>query len=145
MSYLDNHLDSITAPPSFGAVTPTATANLSSRLPFAPEWQAHIGASYDFHLPMNLTLTPRLDLSYTGSQFFDAGDSPEIAQLDPVTVLNGSLTLGAAKWHLTLSGDNLTDELYPVAGTSSQSTSSGYSEVIYARPRSFWASLTVDF
>jgi iron complex outermembrane receptor protein len=40
---------------------------------------------------------------------------------------------------------NLTDELYPVAGTSSLTTASGYSEIIYARPRSWSLSGTWSF
>jgi iron complex outermembrane receptor protein len=44
-----------------------------------------------------------------------------------------------------LSGANLTDELYPVAGASSLTTASGYAEIIYARPRNFWLTFTADF
>ena len=44
-----------------------------------------------------------------------------------------------------LSGVNLTDELYPIAGTSSVTTASGYAEIIYARPRSFSLSATRSF
>jgi len=147
VGYLDDGFDEINDPPPFGSVTPTSVATLDSTLPFTPEWQVSLGVGYDFHLPNTMTLTPRLDMSYTDEQFFDAGNSPEIAQSDAVTVLNGSLTLvgGADRWRLALRGDNLTDELYPVAGTSSLSTSSGYAEIIYARPRSFSLQFTADF
>ncbi len=96
LSYLDTGFDSITNPPPFGAVSPTSVATLNSRLPFAPEWQGHLGASYSFHLPGSLLLTPRADVSYTDSQFFDAGNSADIAQNDAVTILNGSLALEPA-------------------------------------------------
>ena len=72
---LDRNSTSITPPPPFGPVTPTATATLKSRLPFTPEWQAHLGLSYDFHVGSSWKLTPRADVSYTESQFFDAGNS----------------------------------------------------------------------
>ena len=49
------------------------------------------------------------------------------------------------KWRFVLSGNNLTDELYPVAGTSSLTTASGYAEIIYARPRTFALTATLDF
>ena len=39
------------------------------------------------------SLTPRVDVSYTDKQFFDAGNSPEIAQNEAVTLLNASLAL----------------------------------------------------
>ncbi len=138
LGYLDTKFDSITPPPPFGPVTPTATATLSSRLPFTPEWQGHLGMSYTFHPGSNWSLTPRVDVSYTDEQFFDAGNSPEIAQNEAVTLLNASLTLASDddKWRFVLGGNNLTDELYPVAGTSSLTTASGYAEIIYARPRS---------
>jgi len=147
VGYLDASFDKITPPPPFGPVTPTATATLSSRLPFTPEWQGHFGASYSFHPGSAWSLTPRVDVSYTDSQFFDAGNSPEIAQDDAITLINASLTLSSDddKWRFALSGTNLTDEDYPVAGTSSLTTASGYAEIIYARPRSVALSVTRSF
>ncbi len=147
VGYLDATFDKITPPPPFGPVTPTATATLSSRLPFTPEWQGHFGVSYAFHAGAKWSLTPRIDVSYTDSQFFDAGNSPEIAQNDAVTLLNASLALTSEndKWRVVLAGANLTDEDYPVAGTSSLTTASGYSEIIYSRPRSVSLSVTRNF
>ena len=147
VGYLDAKFDSITAPPPFGPVTPTATATLASRLPFTPEWQAHFGVSYRFRLGSAWSLTPRVDVSYTDEQFFDAGNSVEIAQDEAITLLNASLALQTedAKWRFVLSGNNLTDELYPVAGTSSLTTASGYAEIIYARPRNLTFSITRNF
>jgi iron complex outermembrane receptor protein len=147
LGYLDTKFDSITPPPPFGPVVPTATATLASRLPFTPEWQAHVGLSYSFHPSATWSLTPRVDVSYTDEQFFDAGNSVEIAQQDAVTLLNASLALESedSKWRFVLSGNNLTDELYPVAGTSSLTTASGYSEIIYARPRTLALSVTRSF
>jgi iron complex outermembrane receptor protein len=37
------------------------------------------------------------------------------------------------------------DKLYPVAGTSSLTTSSGYAEVIYARPRTISLTAAYNF
>jgi iron complex outermembrane receptor protein len=147
MSYLDDSFDSITAPGTIGGITPTATADLTSTLPFTPEWQWHAGMSYIFHPTQNHELIPRIDISYTDSQFFDAGNSADVGQVDAVTLVNGSLTLASVDggWRLALNGRNLTDELYPVAGTSSYTTSSGYAEVINARPRSFSLTFTADF
>ena len=147
LGYLDAKFDSITPPPPFGPVTPTATATLSSRLPFTPEWQGHLGMSYTFHPGSNWSLTPRVDLSYTDEQFFDAGNSPEIAQDEAVTLINASLALVSEddKWRIVLGGNNLTDELYPVAGTSSMTTASGYAEIIYARPPSVSLRVTRNF
>jgi iron complex outermembrane recepter protein len=147
VGYLDAKFDSITPPPPFGPVNPTATATLSSRLPFTPEFQGHLGLSYTFHPAANWELTPRADLSYTDSQYFDAGNSEEIAQTDAISLVSASLMLASQddKWQMVLAASNLTDELYPVAGTSSLTTASGYSEIIYARPRSLSLSVTRKF
>ncbi|WP_129793181.1 TonB-dependent receptor [Sphingosinicella sp. CPCC 101087] len=144
LGWLDNEFDSIIDPPPFGPIAPTAIATLDSRLPFTPEWQAHIGASYTFRFGNGWALTPRVDVSHTSDQFFDAGNSPEIAQ-DDVTVVNAGLTLAQENWRVTLNVFNLTDELYPTAGTSSLTTASGYAEIIYARPRNFTLIAAIDF
>ena len=121
-------------------------ATLDSKLPFVPDWTWHVGASYTFHPTPDFELIPRIDVSFTDAIFFDAGNSTNIAA-DEVTLVNGSLTLVSlgSDWRLALHGHNLTDELYPVAGTSSTTTSSGYAEVINARPRNFTLSFTLDF
>jgi iron complex outermembrane receptor protein len=46
---------------------------------------------------------------------------------------------------LTAGVNNLTDELYPVAGNSSLTTASGYAEIIYSRPRTYFLSASYDF
>jgi len=64
-----------------------------------------------------LLLTPRLDVSRTAEQFFDAANTAETAQSDDVTVVNASVTLASTqgRWRATAGVNNLTDELYPVA------------------------------
>lgn len=124
----------------------SATLGPENDLPFTPEIQASLGAAYTFNFA-HMTLTPRLDISYTAEQFFDAANSIEVAQNDAVTLANFSLKLAgnSQKWDVTMGVINLTDELYPVAGNSSLSTSSGYAEVIYARPRSYYLSGSYKF
>jgi iron complex outermembrane receptor protein len=141
MGYLDDSFDSITTVP--GA---TATVGPNNSLPFTPEFSANIGIGYDFKFS-DLKLTPRVDLSYTDSQYFDAANSVEVAQNDAVTVVGLSLTLGSddGKWKVKAGANNLTDELYPVAGNSSFTTSAGYAEIIYARPRNYYLNATFNF
>jgi len=55
------------------------------------------------------------------------------------------LASGDDKWRIVLSGVNLSDELYAIAGTSSLTTASGYAEIIYARPRTWGLSATMSF
>ena len=115
-------------------------------LPFAPDAQAHIGVAYAAQAG-TLTVTPRIDVSYRDSQFFDATNTREIAQLDAVTVVNASVALlpAAGNWRITIGVNNATDEVYPVAGNSSLTTGSGYAEVAYARPREYFATINFDF
>jgi iron complex outermembrane receptor protein len=119
---------------------------VGNTLPFAPEQQAHFGLGYDAR-PGNLVLTPRFDVSYTGKTYFDAINTPEIAQLDNYTVVNVSLMLAPSSenWRLVIGVNNASDELYRVGGNSSLTTGSGYAEVAYARPREYFTTFSYDF
>src|SRR6185295_16933953 len=92
-------------------------------LPFAPRWQGHLGIAYTAHSG-SLQLTPRLDASYQSKTFFDATNTPQIAQLDGYTVLNASFAIApeSEPWRVTLDMNNATDKLYAVADNSSLST-----------------------
>jgi iron complex outermembrane receptor protein len=137
--YLHNEFDEIALVPGT-----TQTVGPDNTLPFAPEWQANLGVGYDFVIG-NATLTPRVNLSYTSKQFFDAANSVEVAQLEDVTLVNASVTLDLGAWRFRAGVNNATDERYRVAGNSSFSTSAGYAEAIYSRPRNYFVSATVDF
>ncbi|PQA87690.1 TonB-dependent receptor [Marinicaulis flavus] len=125
----------------------TATVGPDNSLPFTPSWTGHIGASYTLRPTSELELSPRVNLAITGSQFFDAANTVEVAQNDTTVVLNTSIKLAQpdAGWALVVGLNNATDELYPVAGNASLSTSTGYAENIYARPRNWFVELSYDF
>ncbi|MFL6549190.1 MAG: TonB-dependent receptor, partial [Povalibacter sp.] len=139
LGYLDNKFKEIAQVPGT-----TQTVGPNNRLPFTPEWQGNIGIGYDFAIGAS-TLTPRLNVSYTDEQFFDAANSIEVAQLDAVTLLNASLTWSMDHWKVRGGLNNATDEDYRVAGNSSFSTSAGYAEAIYARPRNWFVSAQYTF
>jgi len=117
-----------------------------NQLPFAPRWQGHVGIAYTARA-FSLRSTPRLDASYQSATFFDATNTPEIAQLGGYTVLNASLTIApeVGPWRLLFGVNNVTDKIYAVAGNSSLSTGSGYAEIAYARPREYFGTLTYEF
>ncbi len=141
LGYLDDEIKSVSTIP--GA---TAILGTNNDLPFTPKISANVGGAYSFPVG-NFMLTPRLDVSYTDEQYFDAANSDEVAQLDPVTVVNASLKLAesADVWSVVLGIENLTDEQYIIAGNSSYSTSAGYAEVIYSRPRNAYLSASYNF
>jgi iron complex outermembrane receptor protein len=139
IGYLDNEFKEIAEVPGT-----TQTVGPDNRLPFTPEWQGNVGIGYEFVLG-SASLTPRVNISYTDKQFFDAANSVEVAQLESVTVVNASLTLELSDWRFRAGINNLTDEDYKVAGNSSLSTSAGYAEAIYARPRNWFLSAECRF
>jgi len=139
LGYLDNEFEEIAEVPGT-----TQTVGPNNRLPFTPEWQGNIGIGYDFSVGAG-TLTPRVNVSYTDKQFFDAANSVEVAQLESVTVVNASLTWAFDNWKIRGGLNNATDEDYIVAGNSSYSTSAGYAEAIYARPRNWFLSAQYSF
>lgn len=139
LGYLDNSFDEIAVVPGT-----TQTVGPDNRLPFTPEWQANLGIGYDFPVG-EATLTPRLNVAYTAEQYFDAANSVEVAQLEDVTLLNALVTFATGPWKFKGGVVNVTDEQYRVAGNSSFSTSAGYAEAIYSRPRNWFVSASYDF
>ncbi|MGD2134288.1 MAG: TonB-dependent receptor [Maricaulaceae bacterium] len=135
VSYLDAQFDRIS---TFSNPALTATVTLDSELPYTPNWQANIGGAYTFATGTRFDVTPRINVSYTDDFFFDVGNTASVSH-PASTVVDGAVALEdeAGGWTLTLSVDNLTDELYPLQGNSSLGTL-GYAEIIYARPRT-WA------
>lgn len=63
-----------------------------NRLPNVPDWTASVGGQYDFHINDEWTLTPRFDVRYTGGQFSDLFNNPNL-YVKPYAFLNLTLTL----------------------------------------------------
>jgi iron complex outermembrane receptor protein len=142
VGYLDTSVDSLVA--IAGTAIGVAVGNV---LPFSPEWQANAGVGYTASLGNGWLLTPRADLVYQTETFFDANNTLEIAQLEDATVLNLSVALAPPdeQWRLTLGVNNANDELYAIGGNSSLTTSSGYAEIGYARPREWYLTFEYNF
>jgi iron complex outermembrane recepter protein len=143
VGYLDATIDSLDNIPL--AVLPPGLLP-GNRLPFAPEWQAHVGLAYTAHAG-RLEIEPRVDASYQDTTFFDAANTREIAQLDSVTTVNAQIRIGSdgGPWRVVAGVNNVTDEEYPIAGNSSLTTGSGYAEIAYARPREWFANFQYEF
>jgi iron complex outermembrane receptor protein len=143
VGYLDATIDSLSNIPL--AVLPPGLVE-GNLLPYAPEWQGHFGIAYTAHAG-KIAIKPRVDVSYQSETFFDATNTPDIAQLDDVTTVNASLQFSGndSKWKVTLGVNNATDETYPIAGNSSLTTGSGYAEIAYSRPLEWFANFQYDF
>ena len=145
LGYLDASVDSVSNITSdAGAVT--AVVKAGNSLPYTPDLTANLGIGYAFNFA-EMSVTPRLDYSYTDEQFFDAGNTQEIAQSDGEGLLNFSLALEGSSqvWKLVAGVTNLTDEIYPVAGNSSLTTATGYAEIAYLRPRTWFVNFQYEF
>jgi iron complex outermembrane receptor protein len=70
-----------------------------------------------------------------------------LAQNDLSAVVNTSVKMRHPDqgWALTVGLNNAADSFYPVAGNASLSTSTGYAESIYARPRNWFVELSYEF
>lgn len=143
LGYLDATIDELESKPLLILPPELRAGNV---LPFAPKWQGHFGLAYRAHVG-DFLIQPRIDASYQDTTYFDAANTPEIAQLDDVTTVNASVRIGPASgpWHVRLGVNNATDEQYPIAGNSSLTTGSGYAEVAYSRPREWFAQVQYDF
>jgi iron complex outermembrane receptor protein len=140
---LDAKIDRLDTKPELNA----SGLLVGNALPYAPKWQGHLGLAYTGHAG-GWAITPRVDASYQNETFFDATNTPEIAQLGGYTVFNGQVVLKREEGDrisVTLGVNNATDKIYRVAGNSSLSTGSGYAETAYARPRVYFATLNYDF
>ncbi len=110
VSYLYFEYQSISQAAQDAGVTLDMTA------PFAPEWQASVGARYGIRMgsrPSAWTLTPRLDLAYQDS-FFSVPSNTEFSVVDARVILNGRLTLTSPDelWLAAFEMTNITDQLY---------------------------------
>src|SRR5262249_25972309 len=143
IGHLESSIDRLDITPL--AVIPPGL-KVGNSLPFAPRWQSHLGIAYTAHA-VRLQITPRLGASYQSRTFFDATNTPEIAQLGGYTVLNASLNVApqVGPWRVTVGVNNATDKLYAIAGNSSLSTGSGYAEIAYARPREYFGTISYSF
>jgi iron complex outermembrane receptor protein len=141
---LNATIDKLVAKP-FAVLPPGLVAG--NKLPYAPDCQAHFGIAYTGHAS-GWSITPRADVFYQSKTYFDATNTPEIAQLGGYGVVNGQVVFKQEEsGHLsvTLAVNNAFDRFYRVAGNSSLSTGSGYAETAYARPRVYFATLNYDF
>jgi iron complex outermembrane recepter protein len=149
IGYTDFGYDSFTAALEAGQSTLAAGAlgrvDLTDLQAYTPKWSFSTGVSYRIDMPFG-SLTPRVDLSHRSQTFFDAPNTPQIAQ-SGYEVINASLRFAAldSRWTLTGSVTNLTNKAYRVSGNSSLTAASGYAEVTYAPPRMWTVDLTYSF
>jgi iron complex outermembrane receptor protein len=148
VGYLDTSIDELVVliDPVTG-LNAASGINVGNKLPFSPEWQGNAGLTYDWTLGSGWTATPRVDVYYQDTTYFDPINTVEIAQNEAVTLWNASLTIQSPDdaWSFVAAVNNISDEVYPIGGNSSLSTGSGYAEIAYNRGRQWFASVARRF
>ena len=104
---------------------------------FSPKWSYNFGIDYEFSLPGEMSLTPRMNYAYVGPQFTNLFYSPVTDRLKARGLLSALLTLRKGKWSIEGYGTNLANRKY-VSGHS------GNSE-FYGAPREYGARASVRF
>ena len=93
------------------------TVNLTGApFPYAPEYTANVGLSYNFELSGGSTIEPRIDYGYVGDSQAELFDEPEF-DLEARGLLNLRIRWESPSdtWYAELWSTNLTDEHYVAA------------------------------
>lgn len=104
---------------------------------YAPKWTYNVGLDYRFDLGGDMTLTPRVNFSYTDAQFTYLGYSPVSDRLPSRGLLSALITLRAGDWRVEGYGRNLTNKNY-VSGQFG-------SNEFYGAPREYGVRVGVNF
>ncbi len=124
---------------------PSQGITTHNRFPNSPKLSLSGAGEYTWALSGLGDVTARVDVTHRSKTYFDAANSPRIAQPE-LTLVNAGLTFRSedGKWQAALQVRNLTDKLYFTAGND-EYNGFGYVERQYARPREWSLSLKRSF
>lgn len=88
-------------------ITTTGGPNL-----YSPNWTYGGSAAYEFALPKDVTLTPRINYAYVGPRFTYLAYSPVSDRIAGYGLVSGLITLRSGRYHIEAYGTNLTGERY---------------------------------
>ena len=115
--------------------------------PYSPKYQGNLSLSYVFDLSGNSTLTPRVDYSYTGSQWASIFQNTNYYLLSARRLLDLYLNYGYKTWNVQLFMHNATNQTY-IQGMGSAPTSAGGgagADAFWGDPRTFGVSIKTTF
>jgi iron complex outermembrane receptor protein len=121
-------------------------------LPFVPEWTTHLALQYTYELPrfggpswLDGWLTPRIDVSYTSSNFFFAPEVEQLRQSGYVVVdLRLAYDFNDDRSRIAFWAKNLTDTAYYTAAVASARLT-GSATRYYEAPRAFGVEISQSF
>lgn len=120
------------------------TIGLGSSFAFAPDFQAAVGAQYDWHQATGATMSYRMDYGWT-SKYVTIQDI-RLQKVQPeYGLLSGRITYtpADANWNYAIWGRNLTSEWYQQGGFGA--FLGGVDQGIVARPREFGITVNLEF
>lgn len=97
--------------------TPQCLDLSGRRLPFQPRTTFSAGVQHRFDIGAS-SLTPRIDVAHTGSQYTTVYQVPTLDTLEDRTIVNASLAWQNGPWTATLYSTNLDNQHYIVAKLS---------------------------
>ena len=125
-------------------IEPGAQVTKSNKIPYTPKWTASFSAQYQFTLPNEATLTPRIDYSFKGKTFSVISNSAP-SLLPSYSLVNARVTYAPreAPWSLSVYGTNLADTHYFTSAQDNTTASLLYQLV--GRPREYGVTLNARF
>ena len=134
---------------SYDSLSPSVLNNATPVLPGyrlakTPNRSHSVTVAKEIGAPRDVVVTPRVSWLFTGSQYHDAINTPQLFQND-YHLLNASVAVGTGdgRWAIVTATRNLTDERYLVTGNSAFATSAAYTELVFGRPREL--SMAVEY
>ncbi len=116
-----------------------------NQIPWCPEYTFNVGAQYDFNLPGNMVLTPRVQYSWIDEQTVTATDRVvagiPVDRIFDHDIVNATLTLVSGAWNAQLYVTNLNEEEYIQAHSGAPADPDAYAN----EPRVYGLRLTYDF
>lgn len=116
-------------------LAPAATIPPNAKLPFTPEWTVSGNTDYVIANSAMGSWNLHVDGSYRSKTYFNATNSPDIAQAG-YTVANAAVSFEATdeRWLISLGCTNLTNKAYLLSGFSDLGAST-LGDGVYSRPR----------
>jgi iron complex outermembrane receptor protein len=126
------------------AMAGTSVLTLGNKLPFNPSFVGSVSAAYRIRMGSAGSITPRVDLNYSGSYYIDI-DNTEAVKQKPFELLNARISYAPeeASWELFAAATNLTQRA--AIGSGVASPANGSHVVSYKPPRMFYAGARFNF
>jgi iron complex outermembrane receptor protein len=123
------------------------TVSLSGEAnPYSPTFQANVSLSYALALGGGNTLTPRIDYSYTGTQYASIFQNTDFYLLSARSLLDVYLSYDYKSWQIQAFMRNATNQTYiaGIGGATGTAGSSG-TDAFWGDPRTYGISVKTRF